>query len=142
MQPHTELKPDLKPDHQARVAAGAPTSGHFMVLRTGLGRGLPSGLGSGLGSDGAVKFPIARVSLNGAVMDFAACTDSKCDDGFGFESSGQFGIPAAALLPSFGNLDIIDYSPGDWTMSVVPEPDTWALMARGLRGVALARRSR
>jgi hypothetical protein len=50
--PHTELKPD----HQATGAAGAPTSGHFMVLRTGLGPGLRSGLGS----DGVVKFPIAR----------------------------------------------------------------------------------
>ncbi len=50
--PHTELKPD----HQATGAAGAPTSGHFMVLRTGLGPGLRSGLGS----DGVVKLPIAR----------------------------------------------------------------------------------
>lgn len=83
-----------------------------------------------------------RVSLDGTVMDFAACTDSECDDGFGFESSGQFGIPVAALLTSFGNLDIIDYSPGDWSMSVVPELDTWALMALGLLGVGLARRPR
>ena len=48
MQPHNELKPD----HQARAAAGAPTSGHFKVLRTGLGPGLRSGLGS----DGVVNF--------------------------------------------------------------------------------------
>ena len=55
MQPHNELKPDLKPDHQARAAAGAPTSGHFKVLRTGLGPGLRSGLGS----DAVVRLPVA-----------------------------------------------------------------------------------
>lgn len=51
MHAHTELKTD----DQATVAAGAPTSGNFMVLRRGLGPGLRFGLGS----DGVVKFPIA-----------------------------------------------------------------------------------
>lgn len=88
------------------------------------------------------SFLAPRVSLNGALMDFAACTTADCDDGFGFESSGQFGVPVAALLGSFGNLEIVDYSPGDWTMSVVPEVQTWALMALGLAGMGLYRRRR
>lgn len=88
------------------------------------------------------SFLLPRVSLNGAVMDFAACTTNACDDGFGFEASGQFGAPLAALLPSFGGLDVIEYSPGDWTMSAVPEVDAWALMALGLMGIGLYRRVR
>jgi MYXO-CTERM domain-containing protein len=88
------------------------------------------------------SFLSPRVSLNGLVMDFAACTTSGCDDGFGFEASGQFGFPLAALLTSFGNLEVVPYSPGEWTMSVVPEVDTWALMALGLAALGMRRRPR
>jgi MYXO-CTERM domain-containing protein len=88
------------------------------------------------------SFLLPRVSLNGTVMDFAACTTAACDDGFGFEASGQFGAPLAALLGSFGNLEIVAYSPGDWTMSVVPEVDSWALMALGLAALGIRRRQR
>ena len=91
---------------------------------------------------GDTSFLLPRVSLDGTVMDFAACTSSSCDDGFGFESSGLFGQPVAALLTSFGNLDIIGYSPSDWTMQAVPEVDSFTLLALGLIGLQGYRRIR
>jgi PEP-CTERM motif len=78
------------------------------------------------------------VSLNGLRMDFAACTSASCDDGFGIEA-GNYGVVYA--LASFGNLNANAYSPTDWTISAVPETSTWVLMALGLVGMAVRRRT-
>jgi hypothetical protein len=82
------------------------------------------------------------VSLNGSQMDFAACTSSSCDDGFGFESSGLLGYPVFAGLTSFGNLPYEGYVPSAWHISAVPESATALLMAMGLGGIGLSLRLR
>jgi len=78
-----------------------------------------------------------RLSLNGQVMDFAACLDASCDDGFGFDAAGALGFGAVAVVVSGGAPIPAPYSPSFWTLSPVPEAGTWALMALGLGGIAL-----
>ncbi len=50
---------------------------------------------------------------------------------------------SAPDLPTAGGVEIIEpYDPSKWTIVVVPEPSTWAMMLVGMGGLALAMRSR
>lgn len=88
---------------------------------------------------GDTSFLPPVVSLDGVRMDFAACSSAACNDGFGFEGSGIAGFPIVFTLSSFGNLNGVLYRPDDWSISAVPEPHTWLLMALGLAALAARR---
>lgn len=57
----------------------------------------------------------AVLSLDGSALNFAACTDSACSDGFGFASS----FFASGL--SYGNFDApAPFVPGNYSLTAVP----------------------
>lgn len=76
-----------------------------------------------------------RVSLNGQVMDFAACGDASCDDAFGFDGSGSLTGSPIAVVVNGGSIGFSGYSPSSWTLSPVPGAGSGALMALGLAGL-------
>ena len=80
---------------------------------------------------------LPTVTLDASFMDFFACTDNTCSDGFlfgvGDGVSGLYGgVPVYIVGPSFGNTSSLFDATG-WT--VTPEPSSLCL---GLTMVALA----
>jgi PEP-CTERM motif len=88
------------------------------------------------------------VTLDGSIVDFAACTDMFCSgDGFLFDPDViAFFYPVFAVGPAFGgNLDPSGYFneqflPANWSIAAVPEPLTLSLFGAGFVGVIAARR--
>ncbi len=83
--------------------------------------------------------PVA--SLNGSILDFIACTDASCSDGFLFDSQGVFsaGLPQVITGLSFGDVHDEIYDPARWNLTAVPEPGTIGLFLTGLFGLVLTR---
>lgn len=85
---------------------------------------------------------IPVLTLDGSIMDFLACTDSNCTDGFLF---GITGVLAYSSGISFGAASE-PFNVGNWSMSAVggvPEPASWAMLIAGFGLVgAVARRRR
>jgi hypothetical protein len=74
----------------------------------------------------------AVLSLNGSGLDFVACTDINCDDGFGFLPPSPLGNPdtLVATGSAYGNLGstepfvLANYSLTPAVTPTVPEPAT------------------
>ncbi len=93
---------------------------------------------------GAAPGNLPVVSLDGSLMDIAACTDSNCDEGFAIDSEGgAVGFPLFYSEPAYGSHQEF-YEASAWSIAAapVPEPETWALVALGLLGVAARGRKR
>lgn len=88
---------------------------------------------------------LPTVTLDNSFIDFTACLDVVCADGFtlslGNSTSATFGggSPVWGSGPSFGDVPLATFDPADWTVSPIgriPVPSTLPLFAIG--GAALA----
>ncbi|MDY7014484.1 MAG: PEP-CTERM sorting domain-containing protein [Cyanobacteriota bacterium] len=78
------------------------------------------------------------VSFSGLTMDIIACDTSACDNGFAFEGSGLFTVPAYISSGFYGDASEI-YDPARWELAAktTPEPASMlGLLAVGALGAA------
>jgi hypothetical protein len=84
------------------------------------------------------------VTFDGSTIDFMACTDISCLTGGVFDPDTIAFHPIAVFdfpgLPTGGLSE--DTTPARWTLALVPEPASWAMMVVGFGLVGAALRGR
>lgn len=81
------------------------------------------------------------VTLDGAFVDFMACTDISCLTGVVFDPDTIAFFEPVVVTLGWGDVNET-FQASNWSISAVPEPQTWALMIAGfgLAGASLRRR--
>ncbi len=93
------------------------------------------------------------VTFDGAFVDFAACESAFCYPGEGVifdPDTIAFTEPVVRTSPAFGNIVPPDFDSPEpevfdarkWTLTVVPEPATWAMLLLGFGMIGGAMRNR
>ena len=86
------------------------------------------------------NFLSPTLTLDGSFMDFIACTDGSCNDGFSFNVGNSFSLLAGGGTPlynsgaTFGD-KIEPFNTANWNIQAVPTPAAIWLLGSGLIGL-------